>query len=131
MTGKLFGPVMRVRASNVFLRTQRYIVQFGIRQPCNCLLALLFTELHRHFDCLYYGHNSALCPVWTSNLQFYDYYSMLYQTEPHRCLTLHNKMFLVSVWHIQVLCNVYIFLFFYRETVQAYQRINNYCKLLK
>ena len=93
-------------------RTQRYIVQFGIRQPCNCLLALLFTELHHHFDCFYYGHNSTLCAVWTSNLQFYDYYSVLYQTEPRRCLTLQNKMFLVSVWHIQVLYNVYIFLFF-------------------
>ena len=104
------APLWEFERQVSFSRTQRYFIQFrnqiGSRQPCNCLLALLFTELHRHFDCLYYGHNSALCPVWTSNLQSYDYYSALYQTEPRRRLTLHNKMFLVSVWHIQALCNV-------------------------
>ena len=94
MTGRLFGPVVGIRASSVFFEEHNVILSnSGTESGVDSNLAIA---------CLLSYSVSCTATL----IGFTTDTTALYQTEPRRRLTLHNKMFLVSVWHIQALYNV-------------------------
>ena len=111
MTGRLFGPVMGVRASSVFFQEHNVILSnLGTESGADnlAIACLRFHSLSCIVTLIVFTTDTtarhALPEHRTCNLTIIIRRSI--RLSPRRRLSLHNKMFLVSVWHIQALSNV-------------------------